>query len=615
MHYSPGTYIDHYRIETRIGEGGMGTVYKIFDTKLGRYAALKVIRTEKLTEKNAELYLKNFGREAKSMGSLDHPNIAHIDTYGEFDGQPYFVMELLSSYTLQKLMATPMTPEKAAELLLPIMDAVIYAHSRNILHRDLKPSNILFRGNAPVLTDFGLAKFMKSQYSAVWRDASFFGGTPQYMSPEQAMGLPLDGRSDEFALAVILYEMITGFRPFGTASVSKNGVVINKILRPDLTKLPIGLRPILGTALARDPENRYDKVKNFADALRTYVAGRSGEDVYSSEPDDSIETLVINPQQEHPQKEIVVDSFPAGGFSSQEKSGGKRRFWNLFRNLIAVLFLCAVAYFVIDSAIYQRLIPFMEKTDLMPEENPDVADVIEELPLNNLVQSSLDRNMSEKVYNMQLPDDSKVQLSNWSVENPSTVDSLNVSVCLEFDNAETCLYELTVNDAAKPPFFLPAGEYHLILKAGTAKPVKYEMLWSAESAPNIERERNDDKEHALPIVPGTEYTGSLWTIDDVDYYEINMEMSGTISLNFWSSGKENGETALFEGYLYGAKSPYRMLIGAGVPQKQEWKVDEGVYYLMIQNVLMSGERTQDNPFNTLVPYRFEFEKLFSGSEN
>ena len=156
-----GQSLGRYHILEQLGEGGMATVYKAYDTRLETDVAVKVIRTENLTLGTMERALKRFEREAKALARLTHPNIVKVTDYGEYEGKPYLVMEYLPGGTLKERLGKPMPWQEAVRMLIPIAEALDFAHSQNMIHRDVKPSNILLtqRGQ-PMLTDFGIAKML-----------------------------------------------------------------------------------------------------------------------------------------------------------------------------------------------------------------------------------------------------------------------------------------------------------------------------------------------------------------------------------------------------------------------------------------------------------------------
>ncbi len=182
-----GQSFGRYQILDQLGEGGMATVYKAYDTRLERDVAVKVIRTGSLPQDTVVRALKRFEREAKALAKLTHPNIVPISDYGEFEGKPYLVMPYLAGGTLKQKLGKPIPWQEAAQLLIPVAEALDYAHSQNMIHRDVKPSNILLaqRGQ-PMLTDFGIAKVLDLEETQDLTRTSPAVGTPEYMAPEQA---------------------------------------------------------------------------------------------------------------------------------------------------------------------------------------------------------------------------------------------------------------------------------------------------------------------------------------------------------------------------------------------------------------------------------------------
>lgn len=264
-----GKDLGRYHIIEQLGEGGMAAVYKAFDTRLERFVAIKVIT---FGQYDKEMFLLRFEREAKALARLSHPNIVKVHDYGEEGGLPYLVMEYLPGGTLKSKLGKPMPWHEAIQLILPIAQALGYAHNLNIVHRDVKPANILLNESGqPMLTDFGIAKILESDSQLQLTGTGVGIGTPEYMAPEQGQGLPVDRRADIYALGVVFYELITGRRPF--QADTPMAVVIKHITEPlprpqtFVPEIPVEIENIIFKALAKKPEDRYQDMASFAKAL------------------------------------------------------------------------------------------------------------------------------------------------------------------------------------------------------------------------------------------------------------------------------------------------------------------------------------------------------------
>jgi len=265
-----GKSLGRYQILAKIGEGGMATVYKAFDTNLDRDVAVKVILPYRELSEN---FLARFEREARALAKLSHPHILKIFDYGSQEGVPYLVMEYLPGGTLkQKMHGKPMIWQDAIDILLPVCRALVYAHEVGIAHRDIKPSNIMFtQSGEPMLADFGIAKIITGAEDAADITGTGVGiGTPDYMAPEQAVGKS-DERSDIYALGTVLYQLVTGRLPF--KADSPMAVMLKKSTEPlpsprrYVPNLPNDLERVLIKALALDPQNRYGSMNDLKTAL------------------------------------------------------------------------------------------------------------------------------------------------------------------------------------------------------------------------------------------------------------------------------------------------------------------------------------------------------------
>jgi serine/threonine protein kinase/tetratricopeptide (TPR) repeat protein len=269
-----GRTISHYRILDKLGEGGMGIVYRAQDTRLDRLVALKFLPLEEEDGPSRERFL----REARAAAHVHHPYICPIYQVGEVDGQLFIAMALVEGTTLRDTVKRgPFPISEAIDLALQVASGLQVAHEQGVVHRDIKSSNIVMdrQGNACIL-DFGLA--LRSTEERVTVPGSSIG-TPAYMSPEQAMGDTVDARTDLWALGVVLFEMLTGRLPFqGERDLGVMYSIVNKeparatSLRADI---PDGLQDILDRALAKDPRHRYQTAAEMSAALRAVREGAS----------------------------------------------------------------------------------------------------------------------------------------------------------------------------------------------------------------------------------------------------------------------------------------------------------------------------------------------------
>ena len=264
-----------YEIKGEIGRGGMATVYHAYDPRFEREVALKVLPREMLHDPQ---FRTRFEREAKTIAMLEHPAIVPVYDFGEEDGQPYFVMRYMTGASLtERMKRGPMTIREAAHLYSRLAPALDEAHAKGIIHRDLKPGNILFdQYGEPYISDFGIAKIAATQSNMT---GSSIVGTPAYMSPEQAQGEGIDGRSDIYGLGVILFELLTGQQPYhGDTPMS---VVIKHItdpvphildVKPDL---PTAIEAVIEKAMAKDRDLRFSTVKALTEALNAVANGET----------------------------------------------------------------------------------------------------------------------------------------------------------------------------------------------------------------------------------------------------------------------------------------------------------------------------------------------------
>ena len=269
------TLAGKYRIEGFLSQGGMGAVYRATHVMLGKPVALKLIRPEIVT--SAEV-VRRFQREARAASLLTHPNIVTIHDLGQAeDGTLYLAMELCAGMSLKDLMVAegPLTPRRSARLCRAIAGALALAHKNRIVHRDLKPQNVMITPDAeghetPKLLDFGIAKAVETD-GATLTSTGMVLGTPRYLSPEQANGVSVDGRSDLYSLGIVFYEMLVGRVPFDDPSIPS--LLVKHMAEPP--RPPSALRPgvppaiesIVLRLLEKDPARRFQSAEDLSAAL------------------------------------------------------------------------------------------------------------------------------------------------------------------------------------------------------------------------------------------------------------------------------------------------------------------------------------------------------------
>ena len=294
-----GQTVSHYRIVEKLGGGGMGVVYKAEDTRLHRFVALKFLPEELAKDHEA---LERLKREARAASALDHPNIVTIYELGQDDSTHYIAMELVEGKTLRELLVSGLLPmRKAIEIAAQIAEGLTKAHEAGITHRDLKPENLMVSQDGFVkILDFGLAKRMSTSEALSdmctlsWSQTQpgLVLGTLAYMSPEQARGDGLDFRSDQFSFGLVLYEMVTGKRPFQRSTAAETLVAILReqaeLIGLHNPAAPAPLCWAIERCLAKEPDKRYVSTRDLARELAAI------RDCFSEKPVKQVETRPIS---------------------------------------------------------------------------------------------------------------------------------------------------------------------------------------------------------------------------------------------------------------------------------------------------------------------------------
>ncbi len=276
--------LGRYKIQGVLGKGAMGLVYDGLDPGLNRRVAIKTILVKQLDEEMARMYSRRFEREVRAVARLNHRNIVQVYDYGSEGDVAYIVMEYIQGKELKDSFdaGQRFDIKTAFRLMTELLDALQLAHDAGIIHRDIKPANVMLdhEGHAK-LTDFGVARVVDPD--AAPGEATQTGtvvGTPAYMSPEQIQGEPIDSRTDIFSAGIILYQFLTGQKPFeGTQwALAKKIIQDNPVWPSKLVQIPNSIDRVVARALAKKPEARYQSARSFADALQRILEGKPPED-------------------------------------------------------------------------------------------------------------------------------------------------------------------------------------------------------------------------------------------------------------------------------------------------------------------------------------------------
>jgi serine/threonine protein kinase len=354
-------FADRYRLDRRLGVGGMATVQLAFDTRLERNVAVKLL-AEHLAEDSS--FVSRFRREALAAARLVHPNIVQVFDFGSdvHSGRQFIVMEYVDGHSCAELLRDrgPMPPRDAVEILTQACRGLDYAHRNGVVHRDVKPGNLMVNTDGVVkLADFGIAK--AAEQSDITKVGSVLG-TAAYLSPEQARGEPAGPASDIYALGVVCYQLMAGKLPYEAASLTDLARLQESAPPPRLSDevrdVPPTLAAAVARALARDPERRYADAAEMEDALRDGLAGISGtEDLEATHHMDDDEATRMLATGTRPRRPLQpVDEEPSSRRTAarpapsrrqpapqRQKSGGAGK-WVALLMVIVLIAAGAIAY-------------------------------------------------------------------------------------------------------------------------------------------------------------------------------------------------------------------------------------------------------------------------------
>ena len=289
--------LGRYQIQGVLGKGAMGMVYDGLDPGLNRRVAIKTILVKQLDEETARLYSKRFEREVRAVARLNHRNIVQVYDFGTEGDVAYIVMEFIQGKELKDFFdANERFDLKTTfHLMIELLEALDFAHDAGIIHRDVKPANIMVDAERHAkLTDFGVARVIDPdgpQGEATQTGAMV--GTPAYMSPEQIQGQPIDHRTDIFSAGIILYQFLTGQKPFeGSQWALAKKIVQDDPVRPSaIVQVPPEIDRVVARALAKEPEKRYQTARGFAESLKRILEGKQPED-----PNEVTDQAPVPPQ-------------------------------------------------------------------------------------------------------------------------------------------------------------------------------------------------------------------------------------------------------------------------------------------------------------------------------
>ena len=480
-----GRQFGHYQIVAPLGEGGMAAVYKAYQPSMERYVAVKVLPRHMAA---SEEFVSRFRREAKLLAQLQHPHILPVFDYGEADSYPYIVMPFVQSGTLAELLhKRPQTLSEIRRIMIQVGDALSYAHTRGMIHRDIKPSNVLIdeRGNC-LLTDFGLARMAEA--STKITASGTIMGTPAYMSPEQGAGSTIDHRSDIYSLGIIFYEMVTGRVPY--TAETPIAVVFKHIQDPLPSarqlnpNLPESVELLLLKALAKNPEDRYQKAEDFVQAIQKAIpegisadvilSRESVGDVVTTEPTNAASGLKIREMQSPPSSKTAPSQDPLESRAAIIENPASNRFLIWAAAGIGILVLLGAI-----AAMGIRRLSINNALENTPESNTAAPVIHTSIPTNSPVPFSSPTTppSTEITLGGTFRDDFDGQLAEgwtWLAEDPAKWSLTAVDGSLQILASDSSLdgpalpYNILVRDA-------PTGDFEITTSLQFAPTSNYQV--------------------------------------------------------------------------------------------------------------------------------------------
>ncbi len=327
--------LGRYQLERVLGKGAMGIVYEALDPKLHRKVAIKTILVDQLDAETAKDFSMRFEREARAVARLNHPNIVQVYDFGKEGKVAYIVMEFIRGTELKSSLAGNQLVDRkeCVRVMCELLDALDFAHEAGVIHRDIKPANVMLdsQGRAK-LTDFGVARLTDSDKTSVERtQAGTMVGTPAYMSPEQCKGQRIDRRTDIFSAGIILYQFLTGQKPFagegGFFTVQKRIVEEEP---PTPSSLNVEVSPefdrVVAKALAKNPDTRFQTAREFARALQRAAEGKAA---LQEEP---AATIVVPSRQAPPAADVAVPSHQTERSQALKSGEMELEFWRSIKD-------------------------------------------------------------------------------------------------------------------------------------------------------------------------------------------------------------------------------------------------------------------------------------------